>query len=251
MSGDEIGVLIASTAWVGFWWFRHVPLWHRLNQFYGHPTGSPEWLVVTLLGLAVIGVILRTLADEFVVASLPYQGMYLLLGLGWILMVSGFWGIGGVSLRDDVIERGNPAAARALAGLVAGTAILYGLANTGDGPGWWCVVVAAGLAQGTLLLGWLVLATLARWSWKITVERDAGVGLRAGAWLLAGGILLGRGAAGTWTSFEATLLEFAEVAIYFPVLLLAGFVIETLLGSLYREMDDPHPVLSGLLVYCN
>lgn len=46
----------------------------------------------------------------------------------------------------DVVERGNLAAGLVYAGFVLGTTFAFGGALTGEGPGWWVVVVSFLLA---------------------------------------------------------------------------------------------------------
>jgi hypothetical protein len=167
------------------------------------------------------------------------------LGLAWIALALSALPWLGLSLRDDVLERRNPAAAWAVAGAAVGTTLLYGLANTGDGPGWWCVVVAALLAQAALFLGWAAMLALSDLHDAITIDRDPGAGLRAGAWFAAAGLVLGRAAAGSWTSFDATVLEFVDVARHFPLLIAAGVMVEIFVRKLNGPHPDHHPLLTG------
>ena len=60
-------------------------------------------------------------------------------------------------------------------------------ANIGDGPGWWVVVFAAGLATAALFAAWLVLAQIGHGVDAVTIDRDLAAGVRLGAFLAACG----------------------------------------------------------------
>ncbi len=172
-------------------------------------------LAVALAGVgagAVVHGTMTELSSWDVQSSSLYTGYYDLLGAAWLggaVLVMHHLGL---SLRDDVLERRNPAALIAFVGVLLGHALAYAGGNIGDGPGWWCVVVASGLAGASLLGVWLALHLAARVPDAITVERDAATGLRVGALLAGAGLIAGRAAAGTWVSLEDTVATFVTAA---------------------------------------
>lgn len=149
---------------------------------------------------------------SFDVASNPaYLLAYLILGLacvyfGLYLMFACL----DISWRDDAVHLRNTGALRTVTGAFLGLTAIYAGSNTGDGPGWWCVLFAGGLGLAAwLAAGWLA-NVFARVSERITVERSRGCGIRFGCFLLACGIILGRASGGDWTSFGQTVVEFID-----------------------------------------
>ncbi len=218
MSGGEIqvGLLCAVAAGVG--WFRWYWALLRSNRLAGGGWLRVALAVWPLLLLAGLGWLLRHAAAADVRDSRTYLRFYLLMGAAWLSL--GRWGVTlfGVLWRDDALERRNPAATLTVCGALAGLLACYAGANIGDGPGWWCVCVAGGLATLTwyaLAAGVLVVGGL---SGQITVGRDLPAALRFAGYLVASGLLCGRGAAGDWTSAARTVIEFGAA---WPVLLLA------------------------------
>ena len=132
----------------------------------------------------------------------------------------------GVSLRDDVVERGNPAAGLVVAGQTIAAACCIGGSNIGTGPGPEAVVFCLVLSSGTLLLFWLILDRAASVNDSITIERDTQAGLRLGAWLVATGAILGASVAGDWVSLAATTRDFLRYVWPAAILLLVMVVIE-------------------------
>ena len=152
----------------------------------------------------------------------------------------------GVSPKLDALERRNGAAAWAVAGALVGLTLAFAGGNIGNGPGWWVVVFAAGLASGALLGGWAVVELATDTAETVTVERDTASGVRLAGLLTAAGLVLGRAAAGDWVSAGATVRDFVSVG--WPVLLL--FAVEVLLHRLFRpKPSNPKPsvVAYGLL----
>ena len=183
---------------------------------------------------AIILVTLLNMASFDVVGAPFYIIMYLLMGYVWVqfsprLMFRLF----DLSWRDDVLNMDNRAALIPLVGGYLGTTVIYAGANIGDGPGWWCVLVAGGLGLAAWALLGRLVAKLTGAFEQITVGRDVGCGIRMGCYLLASGIILGRASGGDWTSFGATLVEFLDGS---PALLLAAGVI--LLERVFRESRE-------------
>jgi hypothetical protein len=155
----------------------------------------------------VIVAVLKTTASSDVVSAPPYQFMYAVLGLAWLRAAQTTFSFLGLSPRDDAIERRNRAAMTALAGALVAVTLCYAGGNVGDGPGWWVVLESAGLATGVLILMWAALARLTSIVESVTVDRDPAAGVRLGAYLIACGLILGRGVAGDWESAGATVAD--------------------------------------------
>ena len=149
---------------------------------------------------------------------------YFVLGAAWIGGSQFVFGLLGIGMRDDVIERRNPSAAWVVsAQLLAGTFCFAG-ANVGNGPGPAVVVFCAVLSTATLLLTWLVFDAVASASEAITIERSSTSGVRVAGWLTAVGIVCGASVTGDWHGLTRTLAEF--VGYIWPMVLFS-FVIAT------------------------
>lgn len=169
--------------------------------------------------------------------STVYISFYLLIGAGFTGIILLLFDRAGLSLRDDALERRNPAAAVALAGTTVGSMAAFAGANIGDGPGWWVVIFCALLSNGALLTGWLVLDRMTGMGEAITIDRDMAAAGRAAGWLTGGGIVFGRAAAGDWTHVRATVHDFIGVAVGGLVLLGAAIVLERFLRSSGERRD--------------
>ena len=191
-----------------------------------------------LLPLAAFVIILRALAF----ASFDVLGLwvlfYLIFGFAWLyaglqLMFIFF----DLSWLDDALGRNNPAAAIAVIGGGLGLTLTFAGANIGDGPGWWCVLLAGGLG----LVAWLLLGLIAdrvtSAFHRITVDWDIACAVRTGCYLTASGLILGRACAGDWTSFPQTVAEFADG---WPVLALTAIFI--LIELIFRLIQNRAPV---------
>lgn len=246
VSGDELLVFMGSLGIAAYGWVAWV---YWLGAVQPHPRHSlwSRWLL-TLVPVGCFGAlwyVLRTAASFDVRDSSEYLALYSVLGLAW-LSVS-MYGLSwlGVSARDDAIERGNTAAAIVVSALLVAVTAGYAGANIGDGPGWWCVVFAGGLALASLTLSWLVLNAGCDVADRITIDRDTSLALRIGGLLAGCGLIFGRGAAGDWTSEMQTVIEFAAA---WPALLLltAGLGVERALGNRYRMPPGVAALLGAL-----
>ena len=195
-------------------WHLSANWYNRLFSAWG-PARSQfvKTVLILLPSLALAAMIytLVTAASFDVIGSIFYIFFYVAMGgafiqLGLFLMAMAF----DLSWIDDVFNLNNLAALPAFSGGLLGLTAIYCGANIGDGPGWWCVLFAGGLGLGA----WLALgALLARGTdvfERITVERDVPCGIRAGCYLLASGLILGRASAGDWSGFYSPLLEFFD-----------------------------------------
>ena len=119
-----------------------------------------------------------------------------------------------------------------------------------SGPGWWVVVFAAGLACVALFAAWMLFEAVSGISESVTVDRDPSAGVRLAGFLIACGLILGRGVAGDWVSAEATVRDFGLAA--WPVLLLviAAVVVERVARPTHttaRPPVVPYGLLPALL----
>jgi len=226
MSGDEILVLCVSgllgpLMW-GLWFWRLSGLDRT-----GQRRSFLSALLATLSACAAaLLLVLLTLSAHDVRDSFRYLCLYMLLGSAWVRAAERCLPWLGVSTRDDLVERGNDAALPAVAGFLGGMTLAYAGANIGDGPGWWVVVVCAGIASLAVLLMWVLLEMSASVAEQVTVERDRAAGWRLGAFLLACGAIAGRAVAGDWISAEATVRDFVFRAWPLVVLLVVAALVE-------------------------
>src|SRR2546422_2621701 len=218
MSGDEQIVLIASAGvavWAWYGWYIPAIIVERL----GAPRpGRRLILLPPVVCAAVLFLVLKTVSAHDVRDDLRYLGLYLVVGAGWLGVAAKGLPFAGLSERDDVVERGNGAAAVAVAGALVAVTLCFAGGNIGDGPGWWVVIFAAALATGTLAILWLLLDRLTGLSDTVTIDRDPAAGIRIAGLLVGGGLILGRAVAGDWVSIEATVHDFARAG--WPVLVL-------------------------------
>ncbi len=250
MSGDEVVVTLAAVAlgpaaWL-FWLFGmpwRRPL-HRSHTFE---------LVSGALGIATVLIfsVLHTVASFDVVNDVRYQFMYLMLGLAWLRLALAAFTVAGLSARDDVVERGNPAAGIALSGALIGVALCYAGGNIGDGPGWWVVVFSAALSTVTCLALWVALTLCSPIADSVAIDRDRASGTRLGGFLVALGLVLGRGVAGNWESGMQTIADFAAVLPTAALVLVCAVAIEFVARPTPSRPQGPVVVLGVLpaLVY--
>ena len=183
-------------------------------------------IVVPLLAFAGLLAVLGTMAASDV-RNTPYVLFYLLMGAAWLRgVVIGLANCMGLVLRDDWIERGNPAAAICGAGLLLGGMAAFAGGNIGDGPGWWVVVFSAALSTGAMFLGLVCLNLAAGVIERITIGREVSLAVRTGAYLLMAGVIAGRAVAGNWVSAEATVSDFFSAAWPLLVITMALCAVE-------------------------
>src|SRR5688572_31741585 len=155
-SDDEGFVVIVSLLVWALTWF----LWYaglRAGSSLRRERAPARVLaVMPLVAMAVLFVILRRWASFDVRDSSEYLFQYVMLGAAWLGVALRFAPWLGLSARDDAAERGNPAAAVALAGAMLGLTLCYAGGNVGDGPGWWVVVFSSGLATAVFFVSWAV-----------------------------------------------------------------------------------------------
>lgn len=208
---------IGVIGWVGFFWSAS----RQTTSPWRHSGFMP--LLLALIGCgSLIFFVLTRWASADVVNAPFYVLFYLALGLAWLFCCYAGFHCLGVSGRDDALERGNMAATSALIGALCGSALCFAGGNIGDGPGWWVVVFSAGVATLCLFGVTWILASYTRVIDAIVIERDTAAGVRFAAFLIASGLLLGRGAAGDWSSaYDAVRDQTLGLPVVVVVLLMA------------------------------
>ncbi len=160
MSGDEVFVLLISIVLSAIIWGRW--LWEvsfvapRLSK----SRDRRPLFLYPLAGAVLLFGVLKSFASFDVRDSVVYLFFYMMMGVAWVAVGLRFLALFGLSPRDDVIERGNRAAAQAIGGAVLGITLCFAGANIGDGPGWWVVVFSGALATGTFFVLWVRLKKL-------------------------------------------------------------------------------------------
>ena len=187
--------------------------------------------------LALLHVFLRRYADAGVRDSTLYLTFYLAFGAAWTGVCASVFSMLGLSLRDDVLERANPAARLAAFSAIFAAAFCFAGSNIGDGPGWWVVLFCAALASGTLVLIWVLIGTFSSIRTRIILERDLTAARRLAGLLLACGVVLGRAAAGDWTTAGAAFTDFVQAARPAGVLLVIALLAEHLLPRATGRSD--------------
>lgn len=215
----EIPLFIVSglLALWGFW--RYFPLsTHRLLVARPNPGLG---IVRASLAFAFLWcfLVLQTGAATDIVGF--YTWLYVAFSLA-VLYLGGFaWPVLLLYHPADVVERGNLAAGLVYGGFVLGTAFAFGGALTGDGPGWWVVLVFFLLAYFELRAN---LSLVSRISGglrdDVRLERDASAGLLLGAVATASGLVAGAAAAGDFLGWEHGLPDYLRKI--WPLLLVAG-----------------------------
>jgi len=224
VSGDELAVTIISLvlgplAWA-YWLYRAASVVGLRKS------GSSVPMLAATFGLAgaIILVVLTKWASTDVRDVPRYLVMYLMLGLAWVRVAAFGFPLLGLNPHDDVIERRNKAALPAFVGAIVGVALCFSGGNIGDGPGWWVVVFAAGLATVALAGIWLVVG---QWSGVVdvvTIDRDVAAGWRLGGLLVACGLVFGAAVAGDWVSATSTVADFGKRG--WPALVIAVIAIQ-------------------------
>lgn len=190
---------------------------------------------------------LRNLASFDVVNDTLFIIFYIFFGFTWIYLFNKliflFYDI---SWIDDIITNGNYAALSAYIGALLGITLIYAGANIGDGPGFWCVMVAGGI--GAIL--WFILALLINKFTgiieRIVISRDLGSGIRFGGFLLSTGIILARGSGGDWFNFWQTIIDFSDIWIIIPFAVLY-LLIELYYKNKYEKENIPTNVTTSCL----
>lgn len=245
MSGDEFLVLVACVLVAIFtWgpWLHQAATCARVGC-----EGRDRWglYLYPLLCAAILAAVLRFYSSWDVQSSALYTGFYLVMGAAWVGIASRVLALFGLSARDDVIERRNRAAGHAIGGALIGLTLCFAGGNIGDGPGWWVVVISAGLSTAVFFILWNLLNRFTHLADSVTIERDRASGLRLAGYFIGSGLILGRAVAGDWESIDATVVDFVKTA--WPVLLVWGAA--ALMERTFRPTHErplPSPLTYGL-----
>jgi hypothetical protein len=173
-----------------------------------------------------------------------YVILFWLAGLTWIGLANGWSSIMGISFREDVIVRRNPAAGIAFAAAVIGIYSAFALTNIGEGDSIWMTIVPATGVTATLFFLWLVVELSTHIGDAITLDRDRASALRFGGFLIGAGLVLGRSVAGDYGSAENMMRKFITQS--WPAAVLA--VICIVLHRLHRPTPqnlEPSRLMSG------
>ena len=250
MGGDELLVLAGSLAFSAWMWASLFQSGSVVGVYVSDQAKPNQSLRALLACVTVIlGYTLLRLSASDVRSSALYITQYAALGLAWVYAAGWLAQYAGVSLRDDLIERRNPAAFPGLLGLYVGLTLAYSGANIGEGPSWWVVVFSALLSTGAVIATALALGA-GGWAERVTVERELHAGIRGGAALAAAGLVAGRAAAGDWIDARSTFHDFFHDA--WPILVLAAVALAVERGYPSRPPEqrtdvDRHSLASALI----
>lgn len=246
MAESEVFALVVSLGlgavlW-SVWLFRVFRVPAQFSRFHERSL----LLAVPLACAAVLFWILVRYAASDVRDAPVYLFLYMAMGAAWLGVGTLVLPLFGLSGRDDVIERGNRAAAFAISGALLGITLCFAGGNIGDGPGWWVVVFCALLSTGALFLLWTFLDRATRLHDAVTIDRDPAAGLRLAGFFVGAGLILGRSVAGDWESAAGTTVDFLTTAWPALVLWIAAVGLER---RLQPSPEVPHrPLLSDGLV---
>lgn len=203
--------------------------------------------IVPIFSGAALWFVLNHWADpKYVLGQLDYQLLFLCGGIACLWCIRCALPIFGIDPRDDAIERCNPAAAIVVSGAMLGATAIYAGSNVGSGPTIWMTIIPALLATAAWLGIWMLVELISTLSESIAIDRDVATGTRHAAFLLAGGLMLGRTTAGDWTSWRETFASMLLLA--WPVVPLA--ILAAIVGRISRpSKDQPEPswLKNGLL----
>ncbi len=197
-----------SGGWSWFTWWRDLATVNPLAS-----NRSSKVILAIVPGVLALGVAATLLAGSStdVRDDVGYLAFYLVLGAGWVGAVRWAIPLMGVSPRDDVLDRSNPAALWVILGALAGITCCYAGGNVGNGPGPEVVIFSALLATAALFFAWSLLSLFVAPDLldQITIDRDSAVGRRLAGFLTGTGIIFGYSVAGDWTGMENTVKDFA------------------------------------------
>ena len=219
-------------------WFRSYRALFKARQFHPNKTHRTLFAVLPFLCVLLIAVVLLVWSSSDVRSDAGWMLLYIMGGAAWLqfgLLLLSFFGI---SAREDVIERQNPAAAWVVYGTMVGTAFCYAGSNIGSGPGAEVVLFCALLSTVFLFAFWFLLELCYRLADRVTIDRDESAGIRIGGWMLSLGLIFGGAVAGDWESLEGTIRDFFHYAWVALVFLLAAITIEGTFKALQKGKDS-------------
>jgi len=246
MSEDEIFVTFLCSAltlvfW-GFLWYLPLATVTRIGPTNG---GRATLWWMPPAGLLFNLIMLKLIAASDVRDDGAYLFMYSVMGAAWTgVLMRLCLPVLGLSVRDDVIERGNSAAAVMIWCVGTGLSLAFLGANAGEGPGWSVVVGSALLSTLLFFLAWAGMQIVGRTEEEVTVNRSMATAVRAGGLLIAVGLVLGRSVAGDWVSSDDLVQDCGATAWPVLFLIIADWAMSLLTRT--RPGDAEPSVLLGV-----
>lgn len=210
MSGDEVLALIVClvVGVVGWWpWLSGLLC---LRGFAWRPGNKPHAILWPLVSAAAVLFVLFRWSAHDVRGDPTYIFFYFAMWFGWVGALVRLLPYLGLSARDDLLERQNPAVGLAVGGSVLGGSLAFAGGNIGDGPGWWVVVFSGVLSTGSMLLMWVIGNLITHVEEVLSVDRDLAAGWRTFGFFVGAGLILGRAVAGDWQSGPDTMHDFIK-----------------------------------------
>lgn len=239
MDDDEVIALVVSAVGAGvgvFDWYGKAlgittigaSIWSRIV-----PLVLPAPLTLALFRVLV------TAAARDVRVDFRYQLLFTLMGLAaMLLVVPRAMAFIGVSYRDDVLERRNPAAAFAVFGAVTASAIVFAGGNIGEGPSIWNTVATTLAAGGLMAFAVSVLAETTPVTDTLAIERDVAAGVRFAGWIVAMGLVFAYASAGDWAGTKAMLRDLVRGSWPAAILVVVAIAAER---TLQPTLARPQP----------
>ena len=250
LDGDEFIVLLLSVAlsiWALFR-LRIAPL-HQL--FIKDNIGIGLIRLSVLLSLCWFLYVIKYYADQSVVGIYIY--FYLIMGYALTRNLGQFaLEVCGISLRVDVYERKNRAAAVLFAAFTISTGIIFGASLWGDADafgddegGWWIPLIFFMLGWGSLLLVFLLYLLRERPPLVRNVRQDRNpvAAQAAAAYLISSSIVIADAVAGDFFGWWESLRSFA----YISGLLIVHEIFSTLVHKHddYVDYEPPSEAVAG------
>jgi uncharacterized membrane protein YjfL (UPF0719 family) len=199
----ELSVPVAILLW-GRWYYSL-----RLGRILGlSQRGRSAIALTSVFCMFFLFAIVGEWSAKSVKSNFSTSVLFYSFGASWLGLTQLIFGLLGVSTRDDVIERRNPAAAWVVSGQLLGTTFCIAGANVGNGPGPEAVMYHVAISTSTFILSWLLVNSIASIADTITIDRHVGAGIRTCGWLIATGIILGEAVTGDWKAAPSTLRDF-------------------------------------------
>ncbi|HXY25087.1 MAG TPA: hypothetical protein VEI73_10590 [Candidatus Acidoferrum sp.] len=218
-------------------WFRSYWALFNVRQFHTNRKHRTLLAALPVFCVAVFALVVRFWSSPDVRSDVESMVLYTLGGAAWLQLGLFLLALLGVGVREDVIERQNPAAAWVVSGAMIGTTFCYAGSNIGSGPGAEVVLFCAVLSTAFLFASWFFLERVFRLADQITIDRNEGAGIRVGGWMCALGLIFGAAVAGDWVSLQGTIWDFFRYAWVALPFFLAAIAIEAAFRSLQARTE--------------
>jgi putative intracellular protease/amidase len=182
------------------------------------------WIIWPVVCLIPTLAVLCTLADAQVRGHPDYITMFMIGGAAWVLGAAPLLPLLGLRMRDDVIERGNPAAAIVAGAAMLASGIIYAGANIGSGATIWSTVIPALVGAGALAVAALIVRAASPLAEAVAIDRDSSSAAIFAGFLISASILLAWAVAGDFVDWDKTELDFARRGWSVIVLMCAAIV---------------------------